>query len=308
MSRVLFLFIDGIGLGDDVASVNPFAMADLPTLHALSNDCRWLASTGRQVTERSVFLPLDPRLGVAGRPQSGTSQAALMTGQNIPQMIGRHYGPKPDAATRSILDQTNLFITLKRHGKSARFLDAYPPQMLAGIDSGKRLPSSMQYAPIASGQKLYDIDALRAGDAITAEYTGEEWRSHLSLYDIPAYTPREAGQQLGRIARRHDFAVHSHWLTDLFGHRGHFDEAVAMLQRIDGVMAGLLDVWDMENDIIVLTSDHGNMEHIGDRHHTENDVPCLVVGRQSQTFAASLHDLTDLHDAILTILGVPLSD
>ena len=51
-SHILALFLDGIGLGADDPRVNPFAVADLPTLHSLSNGKRWLANTdavaGRQ--------------------------------------------------------------------------------------------------------------------------------------------------------------------------------------------------------------------------------------------------------------------
>src|SRR5881394_3334483 len=98
--HILLIFLDGIGLGDNNPDVNPFAVANTPTLLSLTNGKRWLRETGHQEATRSILVPTDPRLGVAGRPQSGTSQAAILTGRNIPQIIGEHYGPKPNEATR----------------------------------------------------------------------------------------------------------------------------------------------------------------------------------------------------------------
>src|SRR5262245_6848802 len=107
--HILFIFVDGIGLGDDDPTINPFAVANMPTLTALSAGKRWLRDTGRQETPRAIFIPTDPRLGVPGRPQSGTSQAAILTGRNIPQIVGEHYGPKPNEKTRALLTEDNFF-------------------------------------------------------------------------------------------------------------------------------------------------------------------------------------------------------
>ena len=149
--RILTLFLDGIGLGEDDAEINPFAAATTPTMWHLSNGKRWLAETGIQRTERSIFVPTDPRLSVSGRPQSGTSQASLLTGLNVPEMIGRHYGPKPDARTRQIIAENSYFRRLTERGKSARLLTAYPPGLLADFERGKTLRSSIQQAAFESG-------------------------------------------------------------------------------------------------------------------------------------------------------------
>lgn len=291
--HVLFLFVDGIGLGNDNSAVNPFSAAHLPTLTALSNGCKWVKGIGLQVSERAVFVPTDPRLGVAGRPQSGSSQAAILTGLNIPKIIGEHYGPKPNEPIRAILTQDNLFMRLRRAGRRTLLLDAYPETLLHNIQRGKTLPSSIQHAAIASGQALLTADDLRAGKAITAEWTGEEWRSHLKYTDTPIYTPQEAGHKMVALSRTVDFAFHSHWMTDYVGHRGDITDGVRWLERLDGVFAGIVEAWDDDEGLVILTSDHGNMELIGDRRHTENDVPTLVIGRDAPTFCDGLTALTD---------------
>jgi 2,3-bisphosphoglycerate-independent phosphoglycerate mutase len=302
--HVLFLFVDGIGLGEDSPTTNPFSVANLPTLHALTNGKRWLNTIGIQTTDRAYFVPTDPRLGVAGRPQSGSSQAAILTGLNVPQIIGEHYGPKPNEATRNLLKQDNFFMQVKRANKQACLIDAYPPSLIHNINRGKTLPSSIQLGAIASGQSLFDDVALRNGQAITAEWTGEEWRSHLKFTDTPVYTPQEAGKQIVKISRQYDFTFHSHWMTDYIGHRGTIEEGAMMLERLDGVIEGILSDWQDDEGLIIVTSDHGNMELVGDRHHTENDVPTLIIGKEAHTLGAQVKQLTDFVPMMAQLLDV----
>lgn len=301
--RILFLFVDGIGLGDDNAEINPFVQASMPRLMSLTNGQRWLATTERQERDDAVFIPTDAALGIEGRPQSGSSQAAILTGKNVPQIIGRHYGPKPDAETRALLDADNLFMRLRRMGKRVALIDGYPPTLLKSIGRGKTLPSSIQQAAISSGQTLFSVEDVIAGRALTAEWTGDEWHSHLKITDTPIYTPFEAGVQMARIAREYDFAFHSHWLTDYVGHKGSYEMAVKLIERLDGVVDGILSAWDVEEDMIFITSDHGNMEVIGSRLHTENRVPTLMIGTKWRQFADGFADLTHFYPRILRAFG-----
>ena len=295
--RILTLFLDGIGLGEDDAGANPFAIADAPTMRSLANGKRWLASTGLQRGSEAIFIPTDARLGVPGRPQSGTGQASLLTGLNLPQCIGRHYGPKPDAVTRAIISEHSYFKRLTERGKSARLLTAYPAGLLRNFARGKTLRSSVQQAAFDSGAPHFTVDDVIARRALTAEWTTDSWREHLSINGLPAYSPGEAGRLLARLSRKYDFAFHSHWLTDRIGHRGTLQRGVDTLERFDQVLAGLLQEWRADEGLIVITSDHGNMEDLNTRRHTLNDVPTVVIGRRSSEFAAGYQSLTDFAPA-----------
>lgn len=302
--HILMIFLDGIGLGDDNPQTNPFAVAHMPTLIALSNGKRWLRDTGRQESQRAIFIPTDPRLGVAGRPQSGSGQAAILTGRNVPQIIGEHYGPKPNAATRQLLAEDNFFKQVKRAGKKAALLDAYPPGLHHDIARGKTLRSSIQQATFEAGQNLFGMDELISRRALTPEWTGESWRRYLKLDATPVYEPDEAGRLLVEMSREYDFAFHSHWMTDMVGHRGPFERGVELLELFDGVMAGVLEAWNDDEGLVIVTSDHGNMEVIGNRNHTENDIPTLVIGNAKTTFADGFKDLTDYVPRMAKLLGV----
>lgn len=299
--RVLLIFVDGVGLGEPHPTHNPFCAADLPTLTALAGGQIWTRNARPHHDERALFIPTDANLGVAGRPQSGTGQATIVTGRNVPRIIGGHYGPKPDAATREVIREGNLFMDTVNGGKSAALLEAYPPAWHHVIRRGKRLPSSYQLAAQSAGLRFFDEDDLRAGRALSGDWTGAGWHSELGYEDTPIITPYEAGQKLVALAREYDFAFFSHWLTDVVGHRGTLQQAVDLLVKLDAVMRGVLDAWDDEEGVVVLTSDHGNIEAINHKNHTRNDVPTVVIGAAKSRFEA-VRDLSDIAPVIRDLL------
>ncbi len=302
--HILLIFLDGIGLGEDDLAHNPFAVADTPTLHRLAGNQRWLRATPRTESPRAIFIPTDPRLSVPGRPQSATGQAVILTGRNVPAEIGEHYGPKPNAAIRAILDESSLFKQLTAQGKSAALLDAFPPRFFQSINRGKTLRSSIQHAVYTGGVPIRGADDLLAGMAVSADWTGEGWRDFLGYPDAPIYTPQQAGAKLAELAGRYDFSLVSTWITDEIGHRGPFERGVSILERFDRVMAGLLDTWNDDDGLILITSDHGNMEDLSIRQHTENDVPTVVIGAARHQFTEGFRSLMDITPHILSLLTV----
>jgi hypothetical protein len=300
--HILLIFLDGIGLGDDNPAVNPFAVAHMPTLTALTNGQRWLRGIGRQESARAVFVPTDPRLGMPGRPQSATGQATILTGRNVPQLIGEHYGPKPNPPVRQLLAEDNFFKQVVAGGKTAAIISAYPPRLQHAIQRGKTLRSSYQLAAHEAGLPMFTLEMLYSGDAISEDWTGAGWRSRLGYADAPLYTPEDAGRLMVALSRRYDFAFFSHWFTDTVGHRGPLEDGVELLELFDGVMAGALDAWRDDEGLMIVTSDHGNLEDVGDRHHTENDVPTLIIGAAKAAFADGLRDLSDITPRMARLL------
>jgi phosphopentomutase len=71
------------------------------------------------------------------------------------------------------------------------------------------------------------------------------------------------------------------------------------METFDQVLAGLTEAWD-EDGLILVTSDHGNMEDLSTRRHTDANVPALVIGNKTarDEFTRDLKDLTDIAPAI----------
>jgi hypothetical protein len=301
MMKFLFLFMDGVGLGPDDPESNPLAKAHMPRLQALLNGNKLVANSTPLETERATLLSIDPNLGVDGLPQSATGQAVLLTGQNVPAAIGEHYGPKPNQAVRDQLAEGTLFSQLIKHGYRAGLLNAYPDGYFSGVNSGKRLYSSIPQAVVNAGLALKNTQDYYAEQALSADFTGEGWRTHLKVDDAPVYTPEQAGVQLTRLTQQYDFAFFEYWPSDYAGHRQDKIAATQLLETFDGVLGGLLDSWEDDQGLILITSDHGNLEDITTRRHTDNPVPALVIGapKLRARFCQRMNTLADVAHAIL---------
>lgn len=298
--KVLFLFMDGVGLGAGDPQVNPFARAHLPTLQRLLGGRRLERSAAPYDGEHASLRALDACLGVEGIPQSASGQAALLTGQNVPCLLGYHYGPKPNAAIAALLSNGTLFSRLKAAGRRVAFLNAFPPAYFAAIQSGRRQYAAIALAAIQAGLSLRTLEDLNHGNALAADFTGLGLHERLGLREVPLLSPQEAGRRLARLALAHDFALFEYWPSDYAGHGQDMEAACRLLETFDGVLSGLVAAWEARAGLIVIASDHGNLEDLSTRRHTTNPALALVIGEAAarRRFAAKLHALTDLAPAI----------
>lgn len=297
--RVLFIFMDGIGLGENNPDTNPFARAKMPNLNKLLDGRSLLKESAPFHGELASLVAVDPAVGVDGLPQSATGQAILLTGINIPAELGYHYGPKPNPQVAAYLKEATLFSRFVKEGKKASLLNAYPPRYFDGIDSGKRLYSSIPLSVVNAGLPLFKHDDLFAGRALSADFTGEGWRRMLGFKEAPVMEPDRAGRKLGALAKEYDFALFEYWASDYAGHKQEMDNAIQLMETFDGVLGGLVDEWD-EDGLILVTSDHGNMDDLSTRRHTGANVPALVIGNKParEEFTRVLKDLTQIAPAI----------
>ncbi|MBC8331610.1 MAG: hypothetical protein H8E28_06490 [Anaerolineae bacterium] len=306
--RLLFLFLDGVGLGDDDPDLNPFARARMPNLvNLLAGQCLH-ALEGKLPFHgvRASLVPIDACLGIPGLPQSASGQATLLTGENIPKLIGEHYGPKPNAAIRAILESDNIFKRLQTSGQRAALINAFPNGYFAGIQSGKRLPGAIAMAARGAKIPLKTEADLLAGNALSADFTASGWHEHLDYTHIPILTPAEAGGRLAALAEGYELTFFEYWLSDALGHRRDMVAACERLEEFDAMLGGLLKTWDDDQGLILITSDHGNLEDLSTRRHTNNPVPGLVIGAAGlrHPFSERLHNLADIAPAIRDFFAV----
>ncbi len=304
--NILFLFLDGIGLGDNNPEINPFARAKMPYLQSLLGGQTLIRETAPFEGDLATLLSVDPNLGVDGLPQSATGQGVLLTGINIPAELGYHYGPKPNPEVAQYLDGKTIFSKTVKAGKRTALLSAYPPRYFAGINSGKHLYSAIPLALTNAGIPLFTIDDYFAGNALSADFTGKGWHEFLNLPDAPIYEPEAAGKKLAELASQYDFSLFEYWASDYAGHKQDMDSAVRQLERFDDVLKSLLANWQTEDGMILLTSDHGNMEDLSTRRHTAANVPLLLFGNKShrREFQKDIRDLTGIAPAISKFLEI----
>lgn len=305
--RVLMLFLDGVGIGKNDPSMNALLAASMPSLRSLLGGEVATLSHRRPASSRGVCIPLDAALGVGGLPQSGTGQAALFTGVNASRVIGKHFGPFPYSTLRPIIKRRNIFRQLLDEGRTVCFANAFPKRF---FDYMRVHPSRLSMTTLSctlSGVPLRQGPDLEAGKAVSADITNEGWKT-LGHPDIHVIDPAEAGRRLSLLSRAHDFVLFEYWKTDYAGHSRNMDEAVQVLERFDRMLGGILDSLDSSRTLLVLTSDHGNIEEMSTKTHTRHPVPLILSGHRHKEAAALLQrksrpSLTHVTPAIMRLFA-----
>jgi hypothetical protein len=303
--RVLFIFLDGVGVGSPDPALNPFLQARLPNLRSLLGDTIPTMEEGSRTCdpithEQTTAFPLDPLMGVDGLPQSGTGQTALFTGQNAAVKYGRHFGPWVPVPLRPAMMDENILSRARRKGVRCAFANAYPRQYMH-LAWTKR-PAGPPLAAHGADLLTRDENHLARGHAIASEILNTAWRERLGLSHVPEVTPEEAGMNLGSIASENELTLFAHYFTDTAGHERSMAAGIASLERVDAFLGGVLAALRSPT-LLVLASDHGNIEDVS-QGHTRNPTFNLVSGPGAAVDVSGLSHITDLAGFVLRYLAV----
>ena len=302
MTRALFVFVDGVGLAP-AGPGNPLSAVDLPALRALAGGQAWTADAEPLARPGHVFRAVDATLGVDGLPQSGTGQTALFTGVNAARLHGRHYGPFPPTAAHGPLAAESVYARLRAAGvppEALAFANAYPERFFRAAEARNRWTATTRMAREA-GVRLRTAADLAAGRALPADLTGHGWRRHLDP-DHEPISPEAAGRRLARIAQAHRFTLYEFPYTDTAGHGRDGLTPQAVLPVVDRALGAAADALDASRDLLVICSDHGNIEEPHHKSHTRHPVPLVARGPGARHFAEarSILDVTPALVAALT--------
>lgn len=293
-----------MGVGGPDPARNPVAAARLPALRALLGGRVPVSGDGgpRPGEGVAAYAAIDACLGVGGLPQSGTGQTSLLTGVNAAQRLGRHFGPWVHTALRELLAEENLLTRARRAGRLPAFANAYPRRFLEHLrEAEPRRPAAPPLAALAAGVLTRDEDDLRARRAVASEIDNVAWQARLDP-GLPAIAPAEAGAVLTAVARGADLTLFAHYATDTAGHTRDASAAVAALERVDAFLGGVLE--SLPGDLLlVVTSDHGNIEDL-EAAHTTNPVPLIAVGPGAECVARA-RSIAEVAPAILRLLDIP---
>ncbi len=299
--RVLFVFLDGVGLGP-AGPDNPFSTLSLPAFERLGGGQRWTASAEPLRTERHVLVPLDATLGLEGLPQSGTGQASLFTGENAAALHGRHFGPYPPTTVRPVVAERSVFARLAPAlgADQLAFANAYPDRFFRVVEARGRWTVTT-LAAHSAGVRLRRADDLAAGRALPADLTGATWQRLLD----PGFEPvseAEAARRLAALLGDHRFVLSEYFLTDKAGHSQDPERAADVLHSLDRFFDGLIERLDPDADLLLVTSDHGNLEDLSTKSHTRHPVPLVAWGLGADAFAGA-GSLLDVVPALVPLLA-----
>lgn len=304
------LFIDGLGLGPPDPAVNPLVDPSLRWLTAAAGRPlaagEWMPAAIYRArvpggTCPAALVACDAGLGVDGLPQSATGQAAIFTGVNAPVLVGRHVNAFPTGPLRELIAARSLFRLAAAAGRRVTFINAFTPEYFAAAAAGRQRHSASTLAVLAAGLALRDLDQLRAGEAVYQDITNAALiaRGHT----VAPADPARAGRTAAAVAADYDLAFFEYFQTDLAGHAGGEAPGRA-LAVLDGFLGGLLEGLDLSRRLLVLCSDHGNIEDGRIRTHTANPVPTIFLGPAAGDAAAGVTAITGLAPAILRYLEV----
>lgn len=289
---VLLIFVDGLGIGDDNPGVNPLGRARTTHLKAA-----WGHIQAPAVRAGALVVPTDATLNVEGLPQSATGQTTLFTGINAARRVGCHVHGFCTRALAEILDRSSIFARISQGNGRATFANAYTPEFFRGE---RRFLSVTTVAMQLAGLRFRDLGDLARGEAVFHDMTNRTLRQR--GYDLPEVHPREAGRRLARLALAHDFTLYEHFQTDQAGHDRDMDRGIHLLEQLDRLLDAVLEASSSDELLVILTSDHGNVEDLSTRTHTKNLVPTMLWGHDREVVAEGLHTLADITPAVLRYL------
>ena len=291
------IFIDGVGIGKEDYSFNPFIKFGFKTFEKFFGGVPTLQNAKLQ-GDNCFLFPVDACLGVAGLPQSGTGQTTIFCGVNASKIIGQHFGPYPYSTLIPVIKEKNIFKYFLDKNQEVSFANAYPKIFFDYINSGKKRLSATSLMCQLNGMRLNKATDVRTGKALTAEITNERWNKKLG-YSLPIISPEIAARRLLRMASRNSFTLYEYFLTDHIGHGRYEDEFEQIINNLDRFLYKVLDEFNYENFTLIICSDHGNLEDLSVKTHTLNPALMIAAGKNAKKIFQQVIDLTQIKDSII---------
>ena len=281
--KTLLIFVDGLGLGPEDPAINPIHSGCCPVLERLL----WKES-----------VPVDAQLDVQGLPQSATGQATLLTGCNAAKLMGRHIEGFPILQLKELVRDKNIFSRLIERHYTCTFANAYFTSDMNEV-YGRRHQSVTTVASLQAFGAVRDTTAMLGNRAVYQDLTRQFLRSR--GYTGPDVTPYESGQHLLAIAEEYDFTLFEYFQTDLMAHKGTPEDVRRVLSQLNEFLEVLLAWPAQPGRLLVMTSDHGNVEDCRAKQHTANPVPLAAVGEGAEQFKRDIKSLTDFVPELLKL-------
>lgn len=292
--RIVFIFVDGLGIGEKNSEFNP---CTTDKLGVFSNFLNW---KNENIPFGGVCIGLDATLGVSGLPQSATGQTTLLTGINAAKLIGENRSGFPNKALRELLKQKSLLKQLKDAHKKAAFINAFRPIFFKLDDRLKWLLSTTTVANLSADLPFFTLEDVVNHRSIYHDFTNKDLIR--KGFSVPEFTPEEAGKVLAEQTNQYDFILYEYFKTDRAGHSQDFDRAAEEIEKLGRFLVRFLSEIDLKTTQVILTSDHGNIEDLRVKTHTRNPAMTIIWGALKEEWSQDLSSLVDVTPTILKVL------
>jgi 2,3-bisphosphoglycerate-independent phosphoglycerate mutase len=293
---VLLIFIDGIGIGEDNPQRNPCANNAFVILNNVRND-----GPTKLLPYGGIMVSVDATLGIEGLPQSATGQTTLLTGVNAAKVLGGHKQGFPNKKLRDILKEKSILKRVTESGGHAAFMNAFRPRFFRY--KTEEIISKLSVTTVANW--VAELPFFTLQDVIDKKALYQDF-TNIDLiargFQMPVYSPQQAGKILACAAREYDFCLYEYFKTDHAGHSQNMNRATEEIVKLEEFLKALLSHIDFDRCTLIVTSDHGNIEDLSVRTHTANKIPAMIWGSHTRHLKDTIKSLTDIVPFILNIL------
>jgi 2,3-bisphosphoglycerate-independent phosphoglycerate mutase len=295
---IIYIFLDGVGLGGNDPAINPFAR--FPTKF-------FGGHAGDQFSMPGALIATDAHMGVPGLPQSATGQTALFTGYNGPEILGRHVNGYPTFTLRPYFKEKNILKVMNDAGFNTTLINSYSKMYLERLNHprAERMLSASSLMQKHSGKPYFTTEDYLAGRSLYMDMTN--WALRKFGMDIPMAKAYDNGRKLVQIARDYDMIIYEYFFTDKVGHEKSWAAAKRIIAHVDQFLMGVWDELRADTESVVISSDHGNLEDLSIKTHTTNKVGTIAYGRHQKLFEENVKTLMDIPRQILGIFDLPFA-
>ncbi|UCG53003.1 MAG: 2,3-bisphosphoglycerate-independent phosphoglycerate mutase [Candidatus Latescibacterota bacterium] len=208
-------------------------------------------------------------------------------------------------------------VCMTQYDKRFNLPVVFPPVTLTNILAEVSAAARMTNLRIAETEKYAHVTYFFNGGN-EVEYPGEE-RILIPSPKVPTYDMKpemsafEVADTLVKVLgeNRHDYVICNFANPDMVGHTGVIQAAVKAIETVDTCVGRVLESLDLDRDVAIVTSDHGNAEMMIDKTnggphtaHTTNPVPCVLVDRHYNGPLIRDGSLRDVAPTICGYLGI----
>ncbi|BDA79508.1 metalloenzyme [Leptospira kobayashii] len=306
---IFYTFLDGIGLGKYDPETNPFSKFAEGFLSPLGGKSQTDAKLPK-LANTLHYVRTDAHMGIPGLPQSATGQTALWTGVNGPGTLGRHVSGFPTITLRKIIAKYSMIKILSENNIKADFLNCFTDHYLRHVQEKPKLVSASTLIQLASDRPLKTMDDLRNGKGLYMDLTHEILRDFAAESlpkDDPLLQlrdPKTLGNSVFSMFGDYGLTIYEYFLTDKVGHAQDWEKAEKIIHTLEAFFYGILESIDPEKDLLIVVSDHGNMEDLSQKNHTENPVATILYGKDAEEYSENIHSLKDIVPIIYKKFGL----
>ncbi len=198
--------------------------------------------------------------------------------------------------------------TMTDYSPEFKVLVAYPPTVIDNTLGEIFSNKNIKQLRVAESEKEAHVTNFFNGGRLVP-YIGEN-RSIIKSRilnggDYVAHPEMSAGEITQAIieskSKEYTFTIVNFANTDMVAHAGNISAAEKALQVVDNCLKKIIEASDLENEVVIITADHGNIEemidpnsHNEDTQHSAANVPILFVANDFiDESAKSLDNLFD---------------